>query len=241
MKKMLIVEDSVQILAQLSYIAREINSSNKIYAFEKLEEAYRCALENDIDLFVVDIILEKEKPGDISGLQYVENIRKIDRYKFIPVIFVTSLEDAKLHTYEKLHCYSFIEKPFDESKMKNVMEECLQFYDVQQANKTLFFRKDGIILALDREEILYSESIQHIMYIHTTKEDTLSIPYITVKKLLEDLNSNEFMQCSRNVIVNKKYIYNVDTVNRIIELKNGERVEIGITYKKKIKENYLAK
>ena len=121
------------------------------------------------------------------------------------------------------------------------MEECLQFNDVQQANKTLFFRKDGIILALDREEILYSESIQHIMYIHTTKEDTLSIPYITVKKLLEDLNSNEFMQCSRNVIVNKKYIYNVDTVNRIIELKNGERVEIGITYKKKIKENYLVK
>lgn len=56
MKKILIVEDSVQILAQLSYIAREINSSNKIYAFEKLEEAYRCALENDIDLFVVDII-----------------------------------------------------------------------------------------------------------------------------------------------------------------------------------------
>ena len=106
MKKILIVEDSVQILAQLSYIAREINSSNKIYAFEKLEEAYRCALENDIDLFVVDIILEKEKPGDISGLQYVENIRKIDRYKFIPVIFVTSLEDAKLHTYEKLHCYT---------------------------------------------------------------------------------------------------------------------------------------
>ena len=45
MKKILIVEDSVQILAQLSYIAREINSSNKIYAFEKLEEAYRCALE----------------------------------------------------------------------------------------------------------------------------------------------------------------------------------------------------
>lgn len=130
MKKILIVEDSVQILAQLSYIAREINSSNKIYAFEKLEEAYRCTLENDIDLFVVDIILEKEKPGDISGLQYVENIRKIDRYKFIPVIFVTSLEDAKLHTYEKLHCYSFIEKPFDESKMKNVMEECLQFYEL---------------------------------------------------------------------------------------------------------------
>lgn len=44
MKKILIVEDSVQILAQLSYIAREINSANKIYAFEKLEEGKRQIL-----------------------------------------------------------------------------------------------------------------------------------------------------------------------------------------------------
>ena len=63
MKKILIIEDNQQILTHLSYIAQEINSSNKIYAFKNLDEAYRCALENDIDLFIVDIILEKEKPG----------------------------------------------------------------------------------------------------------------------------------------------------------------------------------
>ncbi len=66
MKKILIVEDSVQILAQLSYIAREINSSNKIYAFEKLEEAYRCALENDIDLFVEHHKTEDTPPSHFS-------------------------------------------------------------------------------------------------------------------------------------------------------------------------------
>lgn len=71
----------------------------------------------------------------------MENIRKIDRYSFIPVIFVTSLEDAKFHTYEKLHCYSFIEKPFDEIKLKNLMKECLTFKDTHQVNKTLFLGK----------------------------------------------------------------------------------------------------
>lgn len=76
MKKILIVEDSVQILAQLSYIAREINSSNKIYAFEKLEEAYRCALENDIDLFVVDIILEKKSPETYLGFSMLKILGK---------------------------------------------------------------------------------------------------------------------------------------------------------------------
>ena len=66
MKKILIIEDNQQILTFLSYIAQELKSSNKIYAFIYLDEAYRCALEIDIDLFIVDIILEKEKPGDIS-------------------------------------------------------------------------------------------------------------------------------------------------------------------------------
>lgn len=45
MKKILIIEDNQQILTHLSYIAQEINSSNKIYAFKNLDEAYRCALE----------------------------------------------------------------------------------------------------------------------------------------------------------------------------------------------------
>lgn len=61
MKKILIIEDNQQILTHLSYIAQEINSSNKIYAFKNLDEAYRCALENDIDLFIVDIIFGKRK------------------------------------------------------------------------------------------------------------------------------------------------------------------------------------
>lgn len=34
MKKILIIEDNQQTLTHLSYIAQEINSSNKIYAFK---------------------------------------------------------------------------------------------------------------------------------------------------------------------------------------------------------------
>jgi hypothetical protein len=37
MKKILIIEDNQQTLTHLSYIAQEINSSNKIYAFKKLD------------------------------------------------------------------------------------------------------------------------------------------------------------------------------------------------------------
>lgn len=237
MKKVLVLEDNPKSSALIESIIQEIDTRIRIYSFDNVRDAYQCALEKTIDLFLIDIILDTKTPGDSSGLVFVENMRKISHYTFAPVIFITSLEDAKLYTYENLHCYSFIEKPFDIKRLKGLIEQCLRFEESKDITKTLYFRKDGIILAIEREDIVYAECINHLMHIHTRQRDVLEIPYITLKKLLEDIDCKDFIQCSRSTILNKKYINNMDIPNRIIQLKDGfGRLEIGITYKKLMKD-----
>lgn len=237
MKKILILEDNPSILAHITEVVQGACMKETVYPFSNVKDAYQCAIEKTIDLFIIDIILDTARPGDSSGLNFAENIRKIKHYSFVPIIFVTSLEDAKLYTYENLHCYRFIEKPFDDKQLKQLAEQCLQFSETQNVSKTLYFRKDGIILAAEREDIVYAESVRHIMHIHTKQGGALSIPYITLKRLSEDLDSGDFMQCSRNTIVNKKFIQNIDIPNRTIQLKDGYGcVGIGIRFKKNIKE-----
>ena len=237
MKKILILEDNPTMLSHLSNIIRETDAKNEIYSFDNVKDAYQCALDKIMDLFVIDIILDTSRPGDSSGLKFVENIRKIKNYSFVPVIFVTSLEDAKLYTYEKLHCYRFIEKPFDVEQLKRLVNECLEFPGNTTTTKTLYFRKEGIILAVERDDIVYVESINHIMYIHTKNNDIMTIPYITIKKFLEDADSNDFIQCSRNTVINKRFVHNIDFSNRVIQMKDGMgRVDIGVMYKKHMKE-----
>ena len=237
MKKILILEDNPAALEHLTNIVRDLDIKNTIYSFNNIKDAYQCAMERTIDLFLVDIILDTRHPGDASGLKFVENIRRVEHYSFTPIIFVTSLEDARFYTYENLHCYSFIEKPFDVDRVRRTIEQCLKFPGNGKSTKTLYFRKDGIILAVERENIVYAESIDHIMHIHTSQGDVLKIPYVTLKKLLEDIDSLEMIQCSRNTIINKRYVENVDISNRILQLKGGfGRVEIGIMFKKYVKE-----
>lgn len=237
MKKVLVLEDNPAMLVHLSDIIQEIEIKTEVYCFNNAKDAYQCALEKVIDLFVIDIILDTSRLGDSSGLNFVENIRKIGRYGLVPIIFVTSLEDAKLYSYENLHCYKFIEKPFAVEQVRKTIEECLWFPGMVNEVKTLYFRKDGIILAVDRKDIVYAESNNHILSIHTQKHDILKIPYITIKKFLSDVDSNNFVQCSRNTVINKNFISNVDVPNRIIQMKdNLGRVEIGIMYKKLMKE-----
>ena len=239
LKKILILEDNLAALEHLAGIVRELDTRNALFTFNNIKDAYQCAMERTIDLFLVDIILDTSHPGDASGLKFVENIRRIEHYSFTPIIFITSLEDARSYTYENLHCYSFIEKPFDVNRVKLSVEQCLRFPGNAPNTKTLYFRRDGIILAVERDEIVYAESIDHIMHIHTKQGDVLKIPYITIKKLLEETDSLDMIQCSRNTIINKNFVQNVDIPNRIIQLKGDfGRVEIGIMFKKSVKGSF---
>ncbi len=237
MKKILILEDNAVAIEHLKVLIAELEVKCDVYATHDLKDAYQYILENTVDLFIIDIILDTSRPGDTSGLKFVDNLRKIEQYAFVPVIFVTSLEDSKLYTYEKLHCYSFIEKPFDSKVVKKTIEKCLRFPSKECEKKTLYFRKDGIILAVELEKFVYAECINHIMHIHIDNGEILKIPYVTLKKLLNDTADYNIVQCSRNTLINRDFVYNVDITNRIIQLKdNHGRVEIGVMFKKYMKE-----
>lgn len=237
MKKILILEDNVVAAEHLKVLIAELDVKCDVYSTCNLQDAYQYILENTIDLFIIDIILDTNRPGDISGLKFVDNLRKIGKYEFTPVIFITSLEDSKLYTYENLQCHRFIEKPFDSQLVKKTIEKCLRFPSKEREKKTLYFRKDGIVLAVDVEHLVYAECINHIMHIHLDNGEILKIPYVTLKKLLSDTAEYDIIQCSRNTLVNRAFMHNVDNTNRFIRLKDGlDQVEIGVMFKKYIKE-----
>ena len=105
--------------------------------------------------------------------------------------------------------------------------------------KTLYFRKDGIVLALDQEEIIYAEVCKHKLLIHTTHKDMITLSGMTLTKFLEDAEGMDFIRCSRHTVVNKRYVRNVDVTNGMIGLKNDYgSIEIGITYKKIMREEF---
>ena len=75
------------------------------------------------------------------------------------------------------------------------------------------------------------------MNIYTKNKDALSVSYLTLKGFLEQIDSSDMIQCSRNRIIDKVFVHNVDITNRIIQLKGGlGRVEIGEKYKKDIRD-----
>lgn len=236
MKSVLILGNDSAMWDALEKIIREINRDIIIYKTGTLAEAYQIAMEHNISLFLSDIIIDVSKREDVSGLTFVENIRKLERYAFVPVIFVTTLSDPKMYAYSKLHCYGYLQKPVLSDEAKPLIEKALKFKQSANEEGNVYFRKDGVIYAVGKKEIIYIKSHAGKVTIKTEREE-LVVYYKTCRDILSELDSERFVQCSRGTVVNKTYIANVDIANRVLHLVNdyGE-LEVSVRMKKRLLE-----
>lgn len=229
MKYILILEDNQHAREALVKAIRGIGGNIGILEAESEEEAYGYLFDYRIHVFLLDIILTTRVPGDVSGIRFAEKVRKISFYQFTPIIFITALADPALYAYRNLHSFSYLEKPFSMSEAVRLITEALQHPGQGTERRIEYFRKDGILLAVDLNRVTHAEAFRHTLTIYM-EADQLEIPYITIRQFLKQCRSDGFFQCSRRAVVNRDYIHSIDLTRRYIQLKSGKQVEIGPSY-----------
>lgn len=236
-KNVLIIEDEKHSRTALINITKKCDENCNIFDTDNVSEAYRYAMEQDIDLFLIDIILDKQNRHDASGMIFAERMRQLDRYKYTPIIFITSLVDQGLNALHNIHCYNYIEKPFDIQKVQQNIIDALGAPSAEDREITSFtFHKDGVLFHIPVEKIMYYETHGRKSYIHL-KDEIIEIPYKSCKSIQSELPRKDFLKCNGSTVVNKKYLYMSDKMNRYITLTNGETLEISRVMKKSFFED----
>lgn len=230
-KNILVVEDNEYYMNLICNVLKQISDMN-LYKAKNSAEAYKYAMEITIDVFIVDLILDTSVLGDVSGIKFIERIRTIDKYKFTPIIITTSLEDPKLHSYSYLHCYRYFEKKYDTSELLETILEALKYKTPKEPVKIIYYKRDGLLFSINVNDIIYVENCNRFIKYHCT-DGVYKAPYKPCKKIIEEMESPDFIQCNKRTVVNRKYILSVDAVNRFITLMNDYgTLEIGPRMKK---------
>ena len=235
-KKVLILEDNNKNAALIKQLIHEYDRDAKIYIEKDLNHAYALIMQNKIQLFIVDIVLDTSRPGDASGIRFVESVRDISRYKYTPVIFITALQDPEIYAYRELHCYGYIEKPFAIDQVRKLLRDAMDYNETDQKEYVLHFRKDGVLYPISCSDIVYAQSTNHQICFYLANGTEFTVHYKTCKQILEEAEYDDFIQCNRGTIVNRKYITNIDVTNGLITLEKNIKIDIGIRFKKKFIE-----
>ena len=238
MTKVLILEDKWQSREVLVRMVEEIDAGAAVFAVANEDEAYAIAMKRSIDVFLVDIILHPERMGDQSGAVFACNIRNVEKYNFTPIIFISTLYDAKMCMFSTVQCYGFIEKPFNMDKTRRMIAAAMRHHTAEGQDKSFIFHSEGLIGSVPVKEIIYIESRHHRLYVHTTK-DEITLPYRSCRKVLEEIDSQDFEMCNRGTIVNMAYIEKIDSPGRYMYLRGTEAIlEIGTIMKKNFMQRF---
>lgn len=227
-RRVLILEDLPASRNALVGMVRECGPGLEIYDFGDCAGAFQCAMENRIDLFLIDIVLKPQQPNDFSGITFARSIRDSSQYVTAEIVFITTLAGLEAELLREVHCFDYIEKPISKERVQKVVRDALCKMDSRpRENEMVFLRRDRVTYPVYAARIVYLESRRKILYVHTT-DDTLDIPNLSLKKLVGKIQTQEFLYTTKGIAINVRHIEYVDMTNRFVKMRGlGTLIDIG--------------
>ena len=124
-KKILLVDDDYDVREYMRVILETKNY--KTLQAENIRDAESILNNENIDLIILDVMMEK----DSDGFTFAQKIKSDDKYKSIPIIMVTSVNEKTGFKFDKdsdgafLPVDAFIEKPVNAEKILTEIDKLI--------------------------------------------------------------------------------------------------------------------
>ena len=220
MKKItcLIADDEPMALSLIeSYVLKtpflelKAKCNSAIKAMEFLET------DSDIDLFFLDIQMP-----DLTGLEFSRLLPAKSK-----VIFTTAFDQYAIEGY-KVNSLDYLLKPFDYNEFLNAAQKARNHFETnsfqnnenQQNNKNsdfIFVKSEYRQIKINFSEILYIEGLKDYVKIYTSSHPRPILTLMSLKKLEEELPSEQFMRVHRSYIISLEKIEAIERNHVVIK------------------------
>ncbi|MRX41082.1 response regulator [Flavobacterium sp. LC2016-23] len=219
--KCIIVDDEPPATRILKNYVEKVSFLEEIGIFNDALKALDFLNSNKVDVLFLDIQMPQ-----LTGLQLSRIISKD-----IKVIFTTAYPDFALEGFE-LNAVDYLLKPIAFERFYQAVSKLnteLKTEDVtSNSSDFIFIKTDGKnkFQKLFLDEILYIESLQNYVCIHTVKQQIIT--HSSLKNVIESLPEKNFIQIHKSYVVAFKQIESTDSFSVFI---NAKELPIGATFK----------
>lgn len=214
---------------KIENIMREWSVNAKIYDFFEADDLlYDIEANGIFDIIFLDI-----KIGEVNGIDVASILN--DKEYIFTLIFVSQYDIYYRAAFE-VQPFWFLDKPVDREKLKISLSKAINNVKYTYETYEYFYNKELYRVMVDK--IMYVHSSKRIVYIHCIGENVYKC-YQKLKEVEESLEEKhrKFVKINRSVIVNPMYVRK--WTYKDVFLVNEEILSIGITYRDKVKEQYL--
>ena len=187
--------------------------------------------QKDIDLFFLDIQMP-----DLTGLEFSKLLLQNSR-----VIFTTAFDQYAIDGY-KVNALDYLLKPFDYNEFLNASTKARNYFESQhpvsvskpeKKQEFFFVKSEYKQIKINFSEILYIEGLKDYVKIYLKDNPKPILTLMSLKKLEEELPSENFMRIHRSYIIALDKIEAIERNHIVI---GKEQIAIAPNYKDSLME-----
>jgi two-component system LytT family response regulator len=220
--KCIIVDDEPPATRILENYIGKVSFLEKTAVFNDALKALEFLNTHSVDVIFLDIQMPQ-----LTGLQLSRIISRE-----IKVIFTTAYPDFALEGFE-LNAVDYLLKPiaferFYQAVSKLNGDSKTEVISNNNSADFIFIKTDGKnkFIKLFLDEILYVESLQNYVCIHTLNQQIIT--HSSLKNVIESLPERNFVQIHKSYVVALKQIESTDSFSVFV---NAKELPIGATFK----------
>ena len=207
------------------FLELKAKCNSAIEAMQVLED------QKDIDLFFLDIQMP-----DLTGLEFSKLLLQNSR-----VIFTTAFDQYAIDGY-KVNALDYLLKPFDYNEFLNASTKARNYFESQQSvsvskpekkQEFFFVKSEYKQIKINFSEILYIEGLKDYVKIYLKDNPKPILTLMSLKKLEEELPSENFMRIHRSFIIG---LDKIETIERNHIVIGKEQIAIAPNYKDSLME-----
>jgi DNA-binding LytR/AlgR family response regulator len=183
---------------------------------------------NEIQLMNPDIIFLDVDMPEISGLEFADLVKHTSL-----VVFTTSHSKYALTAFDK-QVFDFLLKPITYERFIKCIHKARKDFIQKGAEKKgepqfFYIKTDvkGKLNKVELDDILYVEADANYVHLHLKSHRQMA--YLMISEVIAWLPSAEFSRIHKSYIVSHSAIKSLEPGQ--VTLKNGEKLEIGRSYK----------
>lgn len=180
------------------------------------------------DIIYLDILM-----GKMNGIETAKQLRELGCNA--EIIFLTSSEDYVFDSFDVFPIHYLLKEETTREKFEKVFLRAVNLSEGETAKK--FVCKSGSTRKIiPIKEISHFDIWKGVVTVHYGKNETFEY-WMTMEELEEQLQGKSFIRTHRSYIVNFQYISKFG--RRVVLLKTGESIPVGVTYEEKVKSAFM--
>ncbi len=227
--RVMIIDDEFPARKLLSEYVSKMSNLELVGVCEDAMRAMELLQKENVDLILSDIQMP-----DLSGLDFFKSLQNKPL-----IIFTTAYKEYALESYE-LEAVDYLLKPIPFSRFVQAINKVSERMNLKRnissaastetskPEKDYFMVKaDYKLYRIDYASLIYIEGQSEYVTFHMKDKKRITA-YYSLKKLEEELPSDQFIRVHKSYIVS---IANIEAVEGNMVLINGQRLSIGKNYK----------